>query len=155
MSNLSEFGNTVHYLEFYYHCAGPSLSDTFDHEFWSRITLQMAHAEPAVRHALIAVAYLNRQQTGSLKHAACSNFADRHQDKHLLLHYNKALRLLVTRMMEPFLLTRSRAGHLPTVRLHRISTSRSPYCIHAPEKRSQDYSRPTATERFAKTNPLG
>jgi hypothetical protein len=91
----------VQYLEFYYHCAGPSLADKFDNEFWSRIALQMAHSEPAVRHALITVAYLNQQQTGSLKHAVSSNFTNSHGNKTPLLHYNKAMRFLVSRMMEP------------------------------------------------------
>jgi hypothetical protein len=90
----------VHYLELYHHCAGPLLSDRFGHELLSRITLQMAHAEPAVRHALIAVAYLNRQQTGSLEHAACANFTDDDKNKTLLVHYNKSLRLLVIPAME-------------------------------------------------------
>lgn len=97
---LSGFGDNVHYLEFYHYCAGPTLSsaDRFDTEFWSRISLQMAHSEPAVRHALIALGYLNKQETGSLKHARLGFTND---CKTFWPHYNKAVRHLVERMAEP------------------------------------------------------
>jgi hypothetical protein len=93
----SEVGDNVQYLEFYHYCAGPSLASAFDHDFWSRTCLQIAHSEPAVRHALISLAYLSRQETGSLKHA---RLRDHNGDQPFLLHYNKSLRQLVDRMAE-------------------------------------------------------
>ncbi|KAF2004635.1 hypothetical protein P154DRAFT_616806 [Amniculicola lignicola CBS 123094] len=100
MPTLFGVGENVHFLEFYHHCAAPSLSspDSFDDEFWSCISLQMAQSEPAVRHALIAIGYLHREEGGSLKDARLAVLDDR---RTLLLHYNKSVRHLVTRMKEP------------------------------------------------------
>jgi hypothetical protein len=100
MSLLSGIGDSVRYLEYYHHGAQPMLSSNFDHEFWSRTTLQIAHSEPAVRHALIALAYLHSTQDGSIKHAR-SRFASQHESSFLLSHYNKSVRALVDRIGEP------------------------------------------------------
>ncbi|KAF2799764.1 hypothetical protein K505DRAFT_386986 [Melanomma pulvis-pyrius CBS 109.77] len=100
VSSLSGFGENVHYLEFYYHCARPTLCSTFDYEFWSRIALQMAHSEPSVRHALIALSYLHKTESGSLKHAR-SEFVANHHRRILFSHYNKSVRYLVNCMTEP------------------------------------------------------
>ncbi|KAF2185302.1 hypothetical protein K469DRAFT_739026 [Zopfia rhizophila CBS 207.26] len=97
---FSGFDDNVHYLEFYHHCAGPTLSSKFDNEFWSRISLQMAQSEPAVRHALIALGYLHKTEPGNLKHAR-SGFAADHEPRTLLFHYNRSVRCLVDRMAEP------------------------------------------------------
>jgi len=99
LSTLPGSSEHVHYLEFYHYCASPTLSNQFDSEFWSRICLQMAHSEPAVRHALIALGCLNKHQTGSLKNAR-QGFANEKQQKTLFLHYNKSIRHLVHRMAE-------------------------------------------------------
>jgi hypothetical protein len=96
---LTGFGDSVRYLEFYHHCARPALSNSFDSDFWGRITLQMAHAEPAVRHALIALGYLLETEDGSMKHAR-SKFAGHHESRTLLHHYNKSVTSLVNRMTE-------------------------------------------------------
>ncbi|KAL1797969.1 hypothetical protein ACET3X_004575 [Alternaria dauci] len=45
---LDGLGDGARFLEFYYHCARPALSTSFDKEFWSRISIQMAHSEPAM-----------------------------------------------------------------------------------------------------------
>lgn len=97
---LSELGNSLTFLEFYHRCAAPSLSSRFDHEFWSKISLQMSYAEPAVRHAVIALGYLNKTESGSLKHAR-SHFQVAYGSKFFLHHYNQAVRKLVDRMAEP------------------------------------------------------
>ncbi|ORY14341.1 hypothetical protein BCR34DRAFT_239211 [Clohesyomyces aquaticus] len=97
LPKFTEIGDNVHYLEFYYHCTSTSISDKFDREFWSRTCLQIAQTEPAVRHALIALGYLNKCETGSLKHTLMSS----HQHKTLLFHYNKSVRHLVDRMADP------------------------------------------------------
>ncbi|KAF2132926.1 hypothetical protein P153DRAFT_382549 [Dothidotthia symphoricarpi CBS 119687] len=99
---LSGFGDNVRSLEFYYHCVGPMLSGRFDTKFWSRIVLQMAHSEPAVRSALIALGYLNEHETGSLEYARRSaDSKDGYERKTFWLHYNKAIRYLVHRMVQP------------------------------------------------------
>jgi hypothetical protein len=59
----------------------------------------MAHAEPAVRHALIALAYLHSTQDGSMRHAR-SKFASLRESGFLLYHYNKSVRGLVDRIGE-------------------------------------------------------
>lgn len=97
ISVLTEFGKNVRYLEFYHHCAQPALSSNFDKEFWSRIVLQMAHSEPAVRHALIALGYLYETETGSMKHARSKLVADEERGV-LLVHYNKSIHCLVSSM---------------------------------------------------------
>ncbi|KAF2467052.1 uncharacterized protein BDR25DRAFT_336206 [Lindgomyces ingoldianus] len=96
---LSGSSDGVRYLEFYHHCAGPTLSSKFDNEFWSRIAIQMAQSESAVRHALIALGYLYKTEPGNLKHAR-SGFAADHQRRTLIFHYNKAVRCLIYRMAD-------------------------------------------------------
>jgi len=93
---LSEFGDSVLYLEFFHHCASPTLASNFDQEFWSRTVLQMAHQESSVRHAVIALGYLVKTEPGNLKHARSDSTTDNR--KTLFLHYNKAVRCLVDRM---------------------------------------------------------
>ncbi|KAF3053832.1 hypothetical protein E8E11_010578 [Didymella keratinophila] len=100
MSQISGLGDNTRYLEFYHQCAVPSLSSRFDHEFWSKTSLQMAYTEPAVRHAIIALGYLNQTEPGSLKHAR-SRFQGVHGNKVFLNHYNEAVRKLVSRMTDP------------------------------------------------------
>jgi hypothetical protein len=94
---LSGFGESVRYLEFYYHCARPMLSSNFDNNFWSRTTLQLASSEPAVRHALIALGYLTSTEPGSLRHAR-SRSAGQPESGILLHHYNKSVRALLDRI---------------------------------------------------------
>ncbi|KAL5375883.1 hypothetical protein DPSP01_010879 [Paraphaeosphaeria sporulosa] len=90
----------LHFLEFYTHCAAPSMStDGFDAEFWSSACLQMAQSEPSIRHALIAIGYLNRSQTGSLKSARSGLVAASGQET-FLTHYNKAIKALAERISE-------------------------------------------------------
>jgi hypothetical protein len=92
-------GGGVEYLDFYHQRARPVLSSTFDSEFWSRTTIQMACSEPAVRHALIALGYLYKTETGSLKNARLS-FVGQQESGILIRHYNKAVRCLVDRINE-------------------------------------------------------
>ncbi|KAJ8114265.1 hypothetical protein OPT61_g3821 [Boeremia exigua] len=100
VSLVSGLGDSTRYLEFYHQCAVPSLASRFDYEFWSKTSLQMAHTESAVRHAVIALGYLNETESGSLKHAR-SKFQVVHGNKVFLYHYNQAVRKLVERMTEP------------------------------------------------------
>jgi hypothetical protein len=75
------------------------LSGRFDADFWSGIVLQMAHAEPAIRNAMIALADLNQHGTGSLDHAR--RYATASPRSQFWLYYNRAVRHLVNRMNEP------------------------------------------------------
>jgi hypothetical protein len=99
LSVLTGFGDSVRYLEFYHHCARPALSTHFDKDFWSRIVLLMAHTEPAVRHALVAIGYLCQTEPGDLKHARSKYIADTER-RVVLTHYNKSVRCLVDRINE-------------------------------------------------------
>jgi hypothetical protein len=100
VSVLSGLGDSVRYLEFYHQCAVPSMSSRFDREFWSKISLQMAHSEPTVRHAVIALGYLSKTEPGNLKHAR-SGFQVLNGSRFFLYHYNEAVRNLIVRMAEP------------------------------------------------------
>jgi hypothetical protein len=99
LSALTGFGDSVRYLEFYHHCARPTLSSHFDQDFWSRIALQMAYSEPAVRHALVAIGYLCKTEPGDMKHARSKYIADIER-RVVLTHYNKSVRCLVERINE-------------------------------------------------------
>jgi hypothetical protein len=96
---LSASAESTLYLEFYYHCARQTLSSQLDTEFWSRITLQMAQTEDSVRHAVIALGYLHKIESGSLKHARLALMGG-HPRETLFFHYNKAIGCLVNRMAE-------------------------------------------------------
>ena len=60
----------------------------------------MAYTEPTVRHALISLGFLYKNEPGNYKHAR-SKFATNHQSGPLLIHYNKSVRCLVDRISEP------------------------------------------------------
>jgi hypothetical protein len=92
-------GDSVQYLEFYHHCSGSTISSGYDKDFWSRTSFQIAQTELCVRHALIALAYLTKTESGSLKDAR-SRFVSGSKQMTLFSHYNKAVKLLVQRMSE-------------------------------------------------------
>lgn len=96
---FADFGDNVRYLEFYHRCARRSLSSHFDNDFWSKIVLQMAHSESAVRHALVALGFLCQSEHGSMKHAR-AKFAVDEDYRFVLSQYNKAVRALVSRMTD-------------------------------------------------------
>jgi hypothetical protein len=97
---LSGLDGSVRYLEFYFHCALPMLASDFDNDFWSRTVLQLALAEPSVRHALIALGYLHSTEPGSMSHAR-SRFAGQQESGILLHHYNESIKGLLHRMGGP------------------------------------------------------
>lgn len=92
----------MEYLEFYYYCVGPKLSGRFDNDFWLRTILQMAHVEPGVRNALIALGHLSQRQSGSLQHA-CRSAATTNviELKPFWTNYNKAIRYLIDQIARP------------------------------------------------------
>ncbi|KAI4954040.1 hypothetical protein J4E91_001749 [Alternaria rosae] len=59
----------------------------------------MAHSEPAVRHAVIALGALCETEPGDMKHA-CAGLIANHERKIVLSHYNKSIGCLVSRMSE-------------------------------------------------------
>ena len=78
------------------------LSGRFDTEFWSHTILQMAHADPGVRCALIALGHLNQRESGSLQHARRNVASGRQSERKLFwTNYNKAIRHLVDHMSRP------------------------------------------------------
>ncbi|KAF1963323.1 hypothetical protein CC80DRAFT_486717 [Byssothecium circinans] len=95
---LTVSSDGLQYLEFYHHCAEHMASE-FDGNFWGRIAPQMAQSEPSVRHALIALGYLNRSETGTIKNAAHSLTGEDRRGL-LFYHYNKAVRHLIERINE-------------------------------------------------------
>lgn len=60
----------------------------------------MAQSEASIRHGLIAIGYLNRSQTGTLKSARSGLVATSGQET-FLTHYNKALKALAERISGP------------------------------------------------------
>ncbi|KAF1845010.1 uncharacterized protein K460DRAFT_394764 [Cucurbitaria berberidis CBS 394.84] len=95
---FSGLGDSALYLEFYYHCARPTLASNFDRDFWSHTVLQMAQSESSIRHAVIALSYLVKTEPGNLKQARAASLTDSRRP--LLLHYNKAVRCLVDRIAQ-------------------------------------------------------
>jgi len=100
LSNRKVSDDNVQYLEFYHHCAVPTISTSFDKDFWARIPLQLAQNERSVRSALLALSCLNKSETGTLKDARSGLLIPAKQ-KDMLLHYNKSVKLLVRRISEP------------------------------------------------------
>ena len=60
----------------------------------------MAQSELCVRHALVALSYLNKSESGTLKDAR-SSLVNVSRHKTLLTHYNKAVHILVQRISDP------------------------------------------------------
>ena len=102
LTALPDSRDDMHYLEFYYHCIGPKLSGRLDTDFWLRTILQMAHGEPGVRSALVALGHLNKSQSGSLQHARQFAITACNPERKIFLQsYNKAIRHLVNDMGKP------------------------------------------------------
>ncbi|KAH8728791.1 hypothetical protein GQ44DRAFT_646673 [Phaeosphaeriaceae sp. PMI808] len=99
VSTHQVLGDNIQYLEFYHRCTGPTIATDFDKEFWTRTPLQLAQSELSIRHALIALSYINKTEDGSLKDARSGLIAANNQ-KTMLIHYNKAVTSLVKRMPE-------------------------------------------------------
>lgn len=102
LAAVPDSGDDMHYLQFYHQCVGPRVSGRFDTEFWLRTVLQMAHAEPGVRSALVALSLLNKRQNGSLQHARQLDvITSAPERKIFLVNYNKAIRHLIEDMARP------------------------------------------------------
>ncbi|OCL07085.1 hypothetical protein AOQ84DRAFT_320449 [Glonium stellatum] len=85
------------YLEFYFHRIGPKLSGFLDSDLWLRLVLQFAFAEPAIRHATMAISYLYEKEIDD----QCPGHPMLHSgtdESFFLQQYNKAINNLVIRM---------------------------------------------------------
>lgn len=82
-------------LDSYHRYVAPKLSGYFDSPFWSTLIPQMAHSEPAIRHAVIAISTVHRDleslpfrsPTGSIEPSPAA-----------LKETSEAMRSLTTRM---------------------------------------------------------
>jgi hypothetical protein len=79
------------FFTFFSQHLAPSLGGYFDTEFWSIQLPRVAHSEPAVYHAIIAIAVLNQDHINVLRSE---------QEVPFLLHYNKAIHFVKTRLQE-------------------------------------------------------
>jgi len=88
-------------LEFFYVQTAPALSSYFDADFWTRLVLQMSHAEPVIKHAVVAVGALHRQRESVAK-LAIKTVRDsaHHNDPFALTQYNRAIGHLSKRMQD-------------------------------------------------------
>ena len=68
----------------------PDLSGYFQSEFWDRLVLQFCHAEPAIRHALIALGAVHETFKISEDHAARTGREEWNR-RFSLQQYNKAI----------------------------------------------------------------
>ena len=71
----------------------PDLSGYFQSEFWNRLVLQFGHAEPAIRHALIALGAVHEKSRDIDNPAAKTEPEDRER-RFSLQQYNKAIHKL-------------------------------------------------------------
>ncbi|KAK5120504.1 hypothetical protein LTR85_006159 [Meristemomyces frigidus] len=109
--------NELRALEFFRHRTAPALSSYFDADFWTRLVFQMSMAEPAIRHAMVAVGSLHRlrerganplpmvqsilaqdppfESVPKTKHTTDPN------DPFAMAQYNKAISHLSKRLQDP------------------------------------------------------
>ena len=80
-------------MDFFRYQTAPVLSGHFDHSFWSHWVLRVADSEPAVRHAVVAIASLHEK-------SVTMRVPSTHADSFSLFQYNKAIRQLTDRAME-------------------------------------------------------
>ena len=104
-------------LEFFHVRTAPGLSSYFDANFWTRLVFQMSNAEPAIRHAMVAVGSLHQQrelgtkpvtvQRSAVIHdplavsVPITKHASDHNDPFALTQYNKAILHLSKRLQDP------------------------------------------------------
>ncbi|CAN8096693.1 unnamed protein product [Discula destructiva] len=83
-------------LCFFQQYTAPCISGDFDAVFWRTIVLQICQAEPAVRHAVLAVSSLHEGLSGTTAFIDGSQI--RPQQSFALLQYNKAIACLLDQM---------------------------------------------------------
>ena len=108
--------NELRALDFFRTRTAPGLSSYFDAEFWTRLVLQMSHAEPAIKHAMVAVGTLHEKREDSVQTVpkirsvvmtdpmAISvpvTKARDDSDPFALAQYNKAIQHLSKRLNDP------------------------------------------------------
>ena len=80
-------------MNFFRHQTAPILAGHFDHSFWSHWVLRVADSEPAVRHAVVAIASLHEK-------SVTMRVPSTHADSFSLFQYNKAIRHLTDQAIE-------------------------------------------------------
>ncbi|KAK4547463.1 hypothetical protein LTR36_001119 [Oleoguttula mirabilis] len=107
----------LHALQFFQDRTAPALSSYFDADFWTRLVFQMSMAEPAIRHAMVAVGSLHQQREGSagappmlrsmmghdpsIESAPVRKRITNHNDQFAMVQYNKAISHLSKRLQDP------------------------------------------------------
>ena len=77
-------------FDFFRSATGPNLTGNFDSNFWDKFVLSVAHFEPAVKHALIALGSLHESYHRNYnQHCHISYYSEPNVDS--LQHYNKAI----------------------------------------------------------------
>ncbi|SPQ22550.1 e5e08d0d-3454-4405-aeb2-365dbff5eb0a [Thermothielavioides terrestris] len=83
-------------FHFFQHVTAPSLSGGLDDAFWRVLVLQICQAEPAVRHAVLAVSSLHEGMVQATMMAPYANTEDR--SSFALYQYNRAIACLLGQM---------------------------------------------------------
>jgi hypothetical protein len=92
------------YASYYSTLAIKEFLSFFKSDFWERIVLQVSHIEPAVKHAMLAVAcvHIARASQHSLASSSSADKPQRVQSlppgREALLHYNTAIKHMVDRI---------------------------------------------------------
>ncbi|WAO84962.1 Zn(2)-C6 fungal-type domain-containing protein [Fusarium falciforme] len=81
-------GRETRSLSFFHRAVAPFISGPFDGSFWTHFVTQVAHAEPAARHAVMAVSSLFENFDPSVCGVAT-------MDRFAIFHYNQAIKKLV------------------------------------------------------------
>ncbi|KAL2691407.1 hypothetical protein Neosp_001792 [[Neocosmospora] mangrovei] len=81
-------GRETRSLSYFHRAVAPVISGPFDGSFWTHFVTQVAHAEPAARHAVMAISSLYENFDPSVSGVAT-------MDRFALFHYNQAIKRLV------------------------------------------------------------
>ncbi|KAJ5980349.1 hypothetical protein N7481_007647 [Penicillium waksmanii] len=78
-------------LEFFQHVVAPVLSGPLGRSFWTHLVAQLAHQEPAARHAVITISSLYEQFGKGLK-----EIRSPYDDGYAMRHYNSAIKDIIS-----------------------------------------------------------
>ncbi|KAJ4327223.1 hypothetical protein N0V84_002353 [Fusarium piperis] len=81
-------GREVRSLSFFHRAVAPVISGPFDGSFWTNFVTQVAHVEPAARHAVMAISSLFENFDPSVSGVSTL-------DRFAIFHYNQAIKKLV------------------------------------------------------------
>ncbi|KAJ5733218.1 hypothetical protein N7533_013665 [Penicillium manginii] len=78
-------------LEFFQHVVAPVLSGPLGRSFWTHLVAQLAHQEPAARHAVITISALYEQFDKGVQ-----QIRSPYDDGYAMRHYNSAIRDIIS-----------------------------------------------------------